>query len=69
VRLIQRGKIYEGCRGGGESAEDIGLGLSDIPIKNPVPILRRNFVRNCADRILEYVSIDCFGSDFDRHFD
>ena len=34
-----------------------------------VPIYDRNFVRNCADRILEHVSIDCVGKNFDRHFD
>jgi len=34
-----------------------------------VPIYDRNFVRNCADKILEHVSIDCFGKNFDRHFD
>jgi len=35
----------------------------------PVPIFDRNFVRNCADTILEHVSIDCFGKNFDRHSD
>ena len=34
-----------------------------------VPINDRNFVRNCAYRILEHVSIDCFGKNFDRNFD
>ena len=34
----------------------------------PVPIFDRNFNRNYADRILEHVSIDCFGKNFVWNF-